>query len=526
MKLDTNLRPDWSKVKLGEICEKATKIKRREVIPDEGFIYLDISGIDNQSNRIVDYKKYHWNDAPSRAQQIVKVGDTLFSTVRTYLKNIARVDNLQFENQICSSGFTVIRAINGLADSKFLFAISLSEGFLQPLNKLQTGTSYPAVRDDDVFSQIIPLPPLPEQRAIVAKIEQLFSDLDNGIANLKKAQKQLKIYRQAVLKKAFVGELTRKWRGEQTALPSAEELLLQIKEEREKHYQKQLDEWKKAVKDWEDNGKEGKKPSRPKKPKELPPLSEEGLNELPELPVGWCWGAIEWILSLDKKGMTTGPFGTMLKKSEHQEYGVPVLGIENIGEGVFKMPNKIFVTKEKAEELSSFEVDADDIVISRSGTIGEICKVPAGLGKSLISTNLIKLALNNTLVDSKIFIYLFQGGNVRDQVRNLCKGSTRDFLNQTILSSILFPLQSIQEQNQIVKEIETRLSICDKLEATIAEALQKSEALRQSILKKAFEGKLLSEKELEEARNAPDWEPADKLLERIKTEKEKPGNKK
>jgi type I restriction enzyme S subunit len=121
---------------------------------------------------------------------------------------------------------------------------------------------------------------------------------------------------------------------------------------------------------------------------------------------------------------------------------------------------------------------------------------------------------------------LFQGGNVRDQVRNLCKGSTRDFLNQTILSSILFPLQSIQEQHQIVKEIETRLSVCDKLEATLSESLQKSEALRQSVLKRAFEGKLLNEKELEEARNAPDWEPADKLLERIKREKEKPGNKK
>ena len=292
MKLDTNSRQDWTNVKLGEICEKAAKIKRKEVIPDEEFIYLDISGIDNQSNRIVDYKKYHWNDAPSRAQQIVKVGDTLFSTVRTYLRNIAMVDNSKYENQICSSGFTVIRAINGLADSKFLFAISLSEGFLQPLNKLQTGTSYPAVRDDDVFSQFIPLPPLPEQRAIVAKIEQLFSDLDNGIANLKKAQEQLKIYRQAVLKKAFVGELTRKWREEQTDLPSAEELLLQIKEEREKHYQKQLDEWKKAVKGWEDKGKAGKKPSRPKKPKELPPLSEGELKELPELPEVWFWKKI------------------------------------------------------------------------------------------------------------------------------------------------------------------------------------------------------------------------------------------
>ena len=89
-----------------------------------------------------------------------------------------------------------------------------------------------------------------------------------------------------------------------------------------------------------------------------------------------------------------------------------------------------------------------------------------------------------------------------------------------------FSFCSFQEQHQIVQEIETRLSVCDKMETTITESLQKSEALRQSILKKAFEGKLLSEKQLEEARNAPDWEPADKLLERIKTEKAKPGNKK
>jgi len=99
-------------------------------------------------------------------------------------------------------------------------------------------------------------------------------------------------------------------------------------------------------------------------------------------------------------------------------------------------------------------------------------------------------------------------------------------LNISKVENFTLPLCTIEEQHQIVKEIETRLSVCDKLEATIAEALQKSEALRQSILKRAFEGELLSEKELEEARNAPDWEPAEKLLERIKAEKEKTGNKK
>ena len=89
----------------------------------------------------------------------------------------------------------------------------------------------------------IPISPLPEQCASVGKIEHLFSELDNGIENLKAAKEQLKVYRQAVLKKAFEGELTRDWREKQTDLPSAEELLQKIEEERERYYQQKVDEW-------------------------------------------------------------------------------------------------------------------------------------------------------------------------------------------------------------------------------------------------------------------------------------------
>jgi type I restriction enzyme, S subunit len=266
---------------------------------------------------------------------------------------------------------------------------------------------------------------LKEQQQIVSKIEELFSEIDKGTEEIKTAQQQLKVYRQAVLKWAFEGKLTN-----------------------------------------ED--------------------VEEG-----ELPHGWKWVKIDDLLLDRKKGMATGPFGTMLKKHEHLKEGVAVLGIENIGEGIFQMPNKIFVSDDKAKELKNFKVNENDIIISRSGTVGEICLVPINMIGSIISTNLIKVSLNTTVINPKFFVYLFQGGQVRQQVFNLCKGSSRAFLNQTILLTLDFPYCCPEEQQQIVQEIESRLSVCDKIEETITNSLKQAEALRQSILKKAFEGKLV-----------------------------------
>ncbi|MEH0019714.1 MAG: restriction endonuclease subunit S [Desulfobacter sp.] len=201
---------------------------------------------------------------------------------------------------------------------------------LQPyLNAINEETSSVTVKhlSSKTIKDIpLPLPPLPEQRAIVSKIEQLFSSLDQGIADLEKAQAQLKIYRQAVLKKAFEGELTKEWREKQTDLPTADELLSQIKEERQHYYQKQVDAWKKKVKEWEAGGKEGKKPGKPKKLKELPAINEEELKELPDLPNGWAWSKIG---NLCQK-ISDGPFGSHLKTADYVTQGVRVIRLENI----------------------------------------------------------------------------------------------------------------------------------------------------------------------------------------------------
>ena len=113
-----------------------------------------------------------------------------------------------------------------------------------------------------------------EQRRIVAKIEELFSELDKGIESLKTARAKLNIYRQAVLKHAFEGKLTAQWREEnKDKLETPEQLLVRIKQEREACYEQQLKEWKAAVEEWEEEGRLGKKPSKPKKLVHSPPAS-------------------------------------------------------------------------------------------------------------------------------------------------------------------------------------------------------------------------------------------------------------
>ena len=264
----TELRDAWRFVSLSDISLPVRSCRPTEAGLEE-FDYIDISSIDRDMNRISQPKRCAASDAPSRARQHVEARDILFSTVRTYLRNIAMVDG-RYHSQVASTGFCVIRVHRDL-EPRFYFYFVLTNRFIGPLNELQRGTSYPAARDSDVLSQTVPLPSLVEQRAIVAKIEQLFSELEKGVEQLQTVKQQLKQYRQAVLKAAFEGKLTAEWRAEQQAagdLPGADELLEQIEKEREKRYQRQLQEWKRATEEWEVAGgsRSGhKKPTKPGK---------------------------------------------------------------------------------------------------------------------------------------------------------------------------------------------------------------------------------------------------------------------
>lgn len=308
-------------------------------------------------------------------------------------------------------GLAAIRPDDSL-DLKYL--LYYFRYFETQLSAKGTGTTFKAINQKLIKNLEIPIPTLNEQFRIIARIEELFSELDKAVDTLKTTKEQLAVYRQAVLKDAF------------------------------------------------DNA--------------------QAMCER--------FTPIEELLVTDRKGMSTGPFGTMLKKHEHKTTGVPMLGIENIDSGKFIDGNKIFVTPEKATELKSFALKSGDIIISRSGTVGELCVVPPRMEGALLSTNLMRVSLDCQKVLPEYFIYLFQSkGIVLDQVKELCKGSTRIFLNQTILKQIQFPIPNVHEQLQIINTIESRLTFCDNIEKNVDTALAQADAMRQSILKQSFEGK-------------------------------------
>lgn len=342
------------------------------------------------------------------------------------------------------------------------------------------------------FSNItIPFAPLPIQRAIVLKIENLFASLDKGIADLKTAQEQLKVYRQAVLKKAFEGEFTKDWRAKN--LYSQKGFLDELKKEKSEAIKSKL-----IAKD-----------------EYFPEFSE--MEMVYKIPDNWVCLPWKTLTSNNKYAMKRGPFGSALKKEFFVDSGYVVY---EQGHAINDEPyrHRYFITPEKYEEMKAFTVKGGDMIISCSGvTLGRICLLPNDADAGIINQALLKIDMDEKIMLKNYFVMLFRSETFQRLIFGKSLGTAMpNMVGMLELKQIPIPVPSINEQKQIIKEIETRLSVCDKVEQSISEALEKAEALRQSILKKAFEGKLLTESEIAQCKQEADYEPASELLDKIR----------
>jgi len=192
----------WAFKKIGDVCNKKTGTRNPSDIADGYFEYVDISSIDNICGTITTAITIPNVEAPSRARKVIKTNDVLVSTVRPNLNAVAIVPD-KLNNQICSTGFCVLRIDTQVSNYHYIYAITRTKNFIESMTKKTQGASYPAILDREIFNFQIPLPPLPLQQEFAKLVE----DIEAEKARQAESKKKLDELFQSLMQRAFTGEL-------------------------------------------------------------------------------------------------------------------------------------------------------------------------------------------------------------------------------------------------------------------------------------------------------------------------------
>jgi len=416
----------------------------------------------------------------------------------------------KYDGQIASTGFSVLRPAPGI-DPAFLFYKTISSDFVNTLSVKQYGVSYPAVKSEQVRAQPLALPPANEQRRIVAKIEELFSELDKAIENLKAAREQLKAYRQSVLKHAFQGKLTAQWREKnKDKLETIEQLLNLIKKEREARYQHQIEEWKTLVKAWETKGKPGRKPARPRPLRPLLDFTKSEAINKKKASGDWIWlrvGAIFDVIS--------GATPKDLNKAKRGDIPFYKVSDMNAPGNETKMNvSAIYLSESIKNELRLRVYPTGTVIFPKRGGAILTNKKRILSRPSCFDLNTMGVVNSLPSISNDYLWHWFQALDLTE----IYDGSNVPQINNKNVEPLLFPICSLEEQKNLSEILSKQMSVIIENEQKIEDDLIKAEALRQSILKKAFSGQLVEQD--------PNDEPASALLERIRAEKAEIGREK
>jgi type I restriction enzyme S subunit len=179
MKMELDELPEGWELKPLGACVAPKEIWNQSKNPRERICYVELAGIDNERGVIATYGEIEAASAPSRAKKVMRAGDVLFATTRPNLKNIAIVP-AKLDNEICSTGFCVLRPKADEITSGWVYSVVRSDWFVSQVVRQDEKNAYPSVSDDEVCAVEIPVPPLPEQRRLVARIEALTGRLEQA----------------------------------------------------------------------------------------------------------------------------------------------------------------------------------------------------------------------------------------------------------------------------------------------------------------------------------------------------------
>ncbi|NIE79652.1 restriction endonuclease subunit S [Asaia sp. As-1742] len=347
---------------------------------------------------------------------------------------------------------------------------------------LGQGGAQPNISQEILKSQIFTLPPLPEQRRIVAKIDSLTGKSRRARDHLDHIPRLVEKYKQAILAAAFRGDLTREWRQNNGQIaPSLHQYV--------------------AV----DKCRINIRKARQRKSAAITPSQA--------LPSKWCWLSTDQIADDSLYSIGIGPFGSNLVRSDYRETGIRLVFVRDIRRQNFESSNAHHVTLEKAESLAPHSVLPGDVLITKMGDPpGDTALYPQDASPAIITSDCIKIRPHAKLSIPAYIMYCIRADLVKSQLHEITKGVAQQKVNLDGFRQIALPIPPLEEQEEIVRRVETAFAWIDRLAAEATSARKLIDHLDQAVLAKAFRGELVPQD--------PNDEPASVLLDRIRAERE------
>jgi type I restriction enzyme, S subunit len=461
--------------------------------PDQLFTYIDVGSINNTIGIICDdVQLLESSDAPSRARKIVRQGTVIYSTVRPYLLNIAIVEQEYIHEPIASTAFAIVHPYSGIVN-RFIYYYLKSPVFIRFVESTMKGVAYPAINDGDFFRGVFPLPPLAEQRRIVAKIDQLMARCDElEKLRIDRSQRLLTVHtaaldrlltakdssefstawsfitqhfgelysvkenvvelRKTILQLAVMGKLVQQDPNDEPA----SELLRSIELEKQRLV------------------KEGKI----KKSKPLPKIKPE---EIPyKLPKEWVWARLGEISLFSDSGWSPQ---CLSEPRSGQEWGV--LKVSAVSWGEFRHEeNKALPPGIEAKP--ECEVRVGDFLISRANTeelVARSVLVKESPVCLMMSDKIVRFKLSQKIEKDFInFANLSQFS--REYYASNASGTSSSMKNisREVMNNLPIPLPPLAEQRRIVEKIDRLMGMCDRLERSIESGKGKQTDLLNALM--------------------------------------------
>lgn len=493
----------WSQARIADIAVINPGINKTSIEDDLAVSFVPMQAVGAGDGK-VDVSTERTFREVKKGYTPFQEGDLIFAKITPCMENgkIAIVPLLRNGLGFGSTEFHVLRPSNGMS-GRYLYYYISSQTFRNEAEHNMTGAvGQRRVPTNFLIEHRLPIPPSEEQQRIVAKIEELFSEVDKGTESLRSAHQQLAVYRQALLSYAFEGKLTADWRSSHKPLPACE-LKKGIQTDLEGCNKRSIEKWQAAVELWETSGRKGKRPLKPRPLRAASEIDAAELVGLPTLPEGWIWvrlGELVW-------SVKDGPHFSPKYSSE----GIPFISGGNIRPDGIDFSTAKYISPQLHRTLSErCKPEKGDLLYTKGGTTGiarvndydEEFNVWVHVAVLKIIPSIRPFYLQHALNSPRCYA----------QSQKYTHGVGNQDLGLTRMVNIVLPICGWEEQECIENLISQAEAELITIKMALENELKRSDVLKQSVLRAAFSGKLVSQESGDE--------PASVLLERIRAERE------